>query len=322
MKKRCLITVWLAVISTDKALIAQVPVSAYRANGTLVESYEDGTSSKYVFSVHVNDCKWLIRTIPEGQSPILYYEDSYDGTNVYTYRRLRNPSADIINKGTALVQANDIPNRNSPCAVGVWLGYASACYFSTVRDSEVKPFLLFGDALAKHESIKVELEQEKNYPFLPSRINYEPAKRTYRGIEFTNIHGVNIPKEFILEALSATLTATNTTRYRLYGKLTDFEVGTFVQDYHPELVGNTYTEDRRFGTKSVPDLKVIYNNTNADWVGKEDPQLNRRAKRLMAEAEAQGVKLENKNRKFLVTLLLVMPTIIIAFFLVKKARSK
>ena len=129
----------------------------FHAEGILSQYSGTNIQATFVFTISVNQCRWLIRIVPEG-TPIAYYEDGYDGGLTYYYTQLRDKPVGVINAATAIVETNNIPYINSPYMTAIWLAYGSSCYFGGVDGNNVKPFLDWGEPNPDFENIPVKVD--------------------------------------------------------------------------------------------------------------------------------------------------------------------
>jgi len=300
---------------------------AFQVQGTL-EQYNGTTLNRtYHFTVTVKDCKWLIHTEMEG-SPVDYYEDSYDGTNVYHYLQFRGSlKSSSINTSAGAVEVNDIPNNKADYAIAPWLAYGSTCYFNKAKGSRVKPFFDWAEPFPEelNKLMEVDLKRSEQMPFVPIYIYSKDLNRRYRVLEFTNFAGLSVPREFIIECFNPnSRNSTNPPTFTYRGRSTEFEAvddGILLQGFRPNLDSKTYTEDRRFPNKTATANELTYLNKTNQWLPTNDAKLVALYhQQLSLQPPESNVRPPSRLR---VLILLACPTIALVIFAVYQwKRSK
>ncbi len=291
---------------------------ALKISGLLKEYNETNLTETYNFTMLQSDCRWLIHTEPKTDAHgLLYYEDSYDGTNVYSYLQFAGtPGKNVINSSGAVVEKNDIPNNNAVEATAIWLAYGSACYFDKVKDDMVKPFFDWFEPnpTELNTLVKMDLKRSDAPPFLPTFIYSKNINRRYRVINVTNIAGLTIPSEFVVECFNPrSQIATNIPGWSFHGFLTavaSVPEELSAQNFRPSLDGKAYTVDRRFPDKTTVASALTYVNTNSRWLSTNNSKLLTIYHNAMISDPPETV-LAQPSHAF-VLLLLICPTFIFA----------
>ncbi len=243
--------------------------NAFEAEGVL-EFGSGNWKQTNQFKVFVSGDKWLIRTTPQN-SPVGYYEDSYDGEYIYHYQKIGDqPDNGGPITASGVVEENDIPNNRADYVVPTWLAFGSAGYFDSLKGNAAKPFFDWAEPIASElkKLMVVDLRRSDRQPFVPTYIYCQEMNRRYRVIQFTNFDGLLLPREFALESFPRGADATNPPNYFVHGLLIKVSKLQDNQEFRPMLSERTYTEDERFlGGRSA-----FYVNTSKGWFATNSPQ--------------------------------------------------
>ena len=244
------------------------PTNTFEAEGVL----EFGGIWKHTnqFKVFVKGDKWLIRTTPQN-SPIGYYEDSYDGKYIYHYQKIGNqPDNGGLITASGVVEANDIPNNRAEYVVPTWLAFGSASYFDSLKGSAAKPFFDWAEPNASElkKLMALDIKRSDHPPFVPTYVYCQEVNRRYRVIQLTNFDDLLVPSEFALESFPPGIDVTNPPNYFVHGTLTRISKLQSDQEFRPTLLERTYTEDMRFPGGG----SATYLNTSKDWFATNSPQ--------------------------------------------------
>jgi len=295
----------------------------FKVRGLLHQYNNAQLAATFDFTASVKDCQWLIRTTtPEGSS-VEYYEDAYDGENVYHYLQFRGqPQNNTANSSGGAIEINDIPNNKADYAIPVWLAFGSHCYFDTVKGHQVKSFFDWAqpDRSMLNRLIEVDFKRSDQPPHAPTYIYSKDLNRIYRVLDFTNFGGLLLPKEFVVECFRPGLDiATNRPVFSYHGILSEISGQVAPQNFAPILDGRTYTEDRRFVQRTPPISQINYLNKSNQWLSTNDPQLIALSgqQRLFQPPETTA-----HPHRALVLILLVCPTLIFAIAVILRFKRR
>ncbi|MGN6556311.1 MAG: hypothetical protein ACTHLW_21580 [Verrucomicrobiota bacterium] len=284
------------------------PEHSFRAWGILKNVQADGVvGSEYKFSVQIQGPKWFVRTEEIGSktSGIDYYEDSYDGENVFSYIQFQKEGSSV-NTSAAVIERNDVPYEKARYMTAVWLAYGSAYYFERVTNS-VKLFFDLDDSHLRIQDkyrMRVDLEKSRGLPPIPTRIDFYSDGRVYHRKQgqsysahefapydkgflskrfqvtaFTNASGYTLPSEFELKWYFPDSNGKSTNDIHLVftqkGQLIGLECNSEQREFVPKTDSKTYVEDRRFAQIDKPVNQVIYLSTNSGWTAMTNSALQR-----------------------------------------------
>ncbi len=308
--------------------LACVAQQAFQANGMLDQYNNSVLTRSYHFTAITKSNQWLIRTIPDKNTPVAFYEDSYDGKYTYSYLQLSGrPAENVANTSSGEVEANDIPNNKADYAIATWLAYGSGYYFNKIKGNKVKPFFDWAEPNASELNIllKVEIKRSDRAPFLPTYIYSKDLNRCYRVLEFTNFETLLLPKEFVIDCFSIySEITTNSPIFSYHGYLTGIapvRKKLFDQDFRPYLDRKTYTEDRRFPYKTSVRSELTYMNNSDQWIATNNSQLvTLYNQQLLLQPPESDVHQPNRLQ---VLIFLACPTIaFIVFAIFHRKRSR
>ncbi len=234
-----------------------------------------GHSASYRhFTMFVKGNKWLVR-FPVETNGIQYSEDGYDGENSYRYTQFSNaPSAHpSVNSSMGIIGTNDIPDLggSSDWVTPVWLAYGASRYFDSVHGNTVKSFFYVNlprPELHQGPTMGVEWAVTKDWPHVPSYIYSRKMGDRYSVIAFTNIAGLSLPREFVLDWFGIGGVGTGQTNkpwLSAHGYLTRVTTPCSLETFSPKTDGHMFVEDRRF-----PGRSSQYLSTNG-WLETKSP---------------------------------------------------
>jgi hypothetical protein len=302
---------------------------SFQVQGVLEQQNDSKVTQTFRFKALVNGCRWLIRTtLPEG-SGLSYYEDSYDGENVYHYLQFSSvPSDKSVNTSGGVVEKNDIPNNKADYVLATWLAYGSLCYFDQVKSNRVKPFFdWFEPNPSELNTLTVvDLKRSDKPPFVPTYIYSKDYNRRYKILDFTNYSGLMLPKEFVVECFNPNSDiSVSSPNFAFHGYLTDIiqvQEALSEHDFRPKVDGKTYTEDRRFPHKTSVASGLTYVNVSNQWLPTNNSQIVSLYRRqLMLQPPDSNTA---RPSRLLVLILLGCPTvafITFAIFYWKRAKK-
>ena len=270
MKTAIVIGVGVLLAGSGGIFIAKkmiTPTNTFEAEGVL--EFGGIWERTNQFKVFVKGDKWLIRTTPQN-SPIGYYEDSYDGKYIYHYQKIGNqPDNGGPISASGIVEANDIPNNRAEDAVPTWLAFGSASYFDSLKGNTAKPFFDWAASASERKKLmSLDIKRSDQQPFLPTYVYCQEVNRRYRVIQWTNFDGLLVPSEFALESFPPGMDVTNPPNYFVHGTLTKISKLQNNQEFRPTLSERTYTEDERFSDNG----SAFYVNTSKGWFATNSPQ--------------------------------------------------
>jgi len=256
--------------------------NAFEAEGFL--EFGNGSGGKWTnqFKVFVKKDKWLIRTTPQN-SPVGYYEDSYDGKYIYHYQKIGDqPDNGGLITASGVVEANDIPNNRADYVVPTWLAFGSASYFDSLKGNAAKPFFDWAEPIASElkKLMAVDIKRSDRQPFVPTYVYCQEVNRRYRVMQLTNFDGLLVPSEFVLESWRPGIDVTNPPSYFVHGTLTKVSKLQGNQEFRPTLLERTYTEDMRFPGGG----SATYLNTSKNWFATNSSQWKALSKMYNANA--------------------------------------
>jgi len=256
--------------------------NAFEAEGFL--EFGNGSGGKWTnqFKVFVKKDKWIIRTTPQN-SPVGYYEDSYDGKYIYHYQKIGDqPDNGGPITASGVVEANDIPNNRADYVVPTWLAFGSASYFDSLKGNAAKPFFDWAEPIASElkKLMAVDIKRSDRQPFVPTYVYCQEVNRRYRVMQLTNFDGLLVPSEFVLESWRPGIDVTNPPSYFVHGTLTKVSKLQGNQEFRPTLLERTYTEDMRFPGGG----SATYLNTSKNWFATNSSQWKALSKMYNANA--------------------------------------
>lgn len=244
-------------------------INTFEAEGVL-EFGSGGWKETNQFKVFVRGDKWLIRTTPQN-SPVGYYEDSYDGKYIYHYQKIGNqPDNGGPFTASGVVEANDVPNNQAYYAVPTWLAFGSASYFDSLKENAAKPFFDWVAPIVSERKklMALDIKRSDHPPFVPTYVYCQEVNRRYRVIQFTNFDDLLVPSDFALESFPPGADVTNPPNFLVHGTLTKISKLQNNQEFRPTLSERTYTEDERFSGNG----SAFYVNTSKGWFATNSSQ--------------------------------------------------
>ncbi|HEX5398919.1 MAG TPA: sigma-70 family RNA polymerase sigma factor, partial [Verrucomicrobiae bacterium] len=179
---------------------------SFEAEGRLDQFNDGKLTAQYQFAVFISGNRWLIHNVaPPSDAGIKYFEDSFDGTDVYQYIQLSSAPAGVMNSSIGVVTRNNIPSDRSAYATPIWLAYGSSRYFDEIVSNKAKPFFLWGITAFDKEHypfIKIQWKRSEEPPYVPTNVYCSELNRRYRALQFTNFDGLYVPSEFVVESFS------------------------------------------------------------------------------------------------------------------------
>jgi hypothetical protein len=331
----------------------------FEAEGSLVSYFDGKHTEEYSFRAYVDGCLWNIRTTlktnPNPLNLVEFYEDAYDGGQLYKYIQFRKNDvpAGSPNTSEGTIEFNDVPHEKSFAAIPIWLALASSCYARSNQSFE--PIFYTGNEASRFDSserLKVDIKLHEASPMLPERMDFwNPGfvyqrdvnkrvqrhalkapfdkgfiERQFRVNRFTNFGELTLPQEFTLESFQAKQDGkTRDDTISVHKWVATIERAKQLEAA-PAIVpitdGKMFTADRRFAFAEPPARHVQYLNTNVGtWVPTSSPPL-RRIYMTQADYDATvgSPPRLKKRRQGVAIAFLVMITI--AFGLILRAKGR
>jgi RNA polymerase sigma factor (sigma-70 family) len=249
-----------------------LPQLDFQVEGTLDFTFSGKTNHEN-FTASVKDNKWLIHIPFQPGGGIAYEENSFDEDNIYSYTQFREVSEKSINSSGGEVRANDVPvlGHSTDMFTPVWLAYCSAYYLHGITGNTMKSFFFVDrptQELNQGPYMEVEWTRSKNPPFLPNDMLHPKLNWRYQVLQYTNIDGLSLPSEFLLEYFGFKRSVTNAPIISMRGTLTKISTPSPIQVFRPKSDGRTSVDDWRFADGKPEN----YLMTNQEWLTTNSPQ--------------------------------------------------
>jgi hypothetical protein len=312
------------------------------------------------FEVFVNDCNWKVRTRLDGNSDFDYFQNSFDGTNLYyTFKlvkgaRLRVPVSSTMTKANddllqpVIVETGTVPRGiTSDGAEYIWLAFASGCYFkhltnNTVIDFDVLESRERGATITSRRQVGCRYVLSSVAPYLPSEAEYAAfdyashgrASETtndmilgarFTSEAFTNFNGFFLPTKFEYSRYVSAPRAQDPARLRI--GLTVQGIVSFLSTGEPEW-GSDIPEKKVIVSDvrvpGVPEPGVMYITSNSILPSPDDTNLIALRKQALVKPtteEKTSPPSPGKRKVFLGIFGLILVAPLIIFVLTRTIRK-
>jgi hypothetical protein len=305
---------------------------------------------KSQFTVFVKDCSWLIQTtgLDKSGKPVSIRQTACtNGAEVWEVAGPVNGGSTAaghrpLSQNVATIVSNNVPvGQNEGYYVShLWLMFASGCYFENLTNNLLTPVYDSNASVSVHPELKRDAKWDLvNGPgSLPSQVVYLDHRRDghdqdqvstnaiYMATGVTNAGTIKIPSGFVFEfrtgrgfdpgpILPGKTRPAYGIRKRAVATVTAVRPYCSRNDLSPTATGKTIViDERQTNYLAQPTNLPAYTVKNGvQWVPAEE------AKKL--ETKQPPKKPDPANARMVIYVLLVLPSVLFLFFLIKNRRS-
>lgn len=276
-------------------VVAKTSAAQYEVEGQIEQTIYnmDGSThsqTKSWFTVHVNDCSWLIQETnvdADGQTLRLIETASTNGGLIYSVAVPINQRSAAVGPfgggSTTLMQAN-IYSNNVPVGVTdgddishLWMMFASGCHLKSPSTNLLTPVYDLNASACVNRSLKrwAKWDLISGPGSLPTNVTFfesgpeSPVHATYVATGVTNAGDLKIPSGFTFEQRTAILFAPGPTypgdpspayhiRKRAVATVIAVRPRCSLNTFMPQTTGRTYMIDMRLASVPNSDPRMNY----------------------------------------------------------------